>query len=60
MPTPQTQTVFADLPVAMIVDGEAVIVGRAQVQVEVHEGIRYDYQRELAFVEIVDQVHTDA
>jgi hypothetical protein len=54
----ETQTVFTDLPVAMMVNGEAVVAGQAQVQVQVYSDVRYDPDEHYAFLELVDQVVT--
>ncbi len=57
--TERTQQVVIELPVAVMVNGEAVVVGHAQVPVEVYADYRYSVDDQFAFLELVNQVSTN-
>ena len=52
------KSVFVTIPVAMLVDGYAHIVGEAQIEVKVHPGIVWGKEEDAGFLLMVDEVKT--
>lgn len=52
------KSVFVTVPVAMLVNGEARIVGEAQIEVQVHPRVVWGETEQAGFLLMVDEVKT--